>query len=473
MARYGRHERCFVRPRAERSVHFGGLVTGVSRSGRTSGSSLLLLALFVFWSASLAAAPKRDRQDYGGPPAPTLGPALLWGPRVVLFAPWLVSEYVVRQPVGALTRAAEREQWPEQVIAFFTFGDRRQITLFPSLLFDFGLKPSVGFNFGWKYFLADPNTLRVHFGFWGPDWVAARVFDQYELSHSQALFFDGQLVRRKDLPFYGIGPQSPSSPRLRYEAMTSQFALGYQNSFWRSSALSARIGMRTLSFGTGTCCGEQSIDDAVRIGSIPAPPGLGAGYVAEFQGISLAFDSRHPLPESGTGVRLEGHGEGVFAPASGSHEGRAWLRYGGAAGVALDAQGGRVFGLGVNAELVDPLRGTVPFTDEVSLGGDRPMRGYLQGRLIDRSSLVARAQYTWPVWFYLNGIVQADVGNVFGAHFQGFEPDLLRLSTSIGIRSNGSPDSGLEILLAGATDPFENGFRYSSFRLVIGSHHGF
>ncbi|HEY3255603.1 MAG TPA: hypothetical protein VGJ91_16710 [Polyangiaceae bacterium] len=425
------------------------------------------------WSASAGAATKRERQDYGGPPPPEVGPALLWAPRVILFPPWLVSEYVLRQPIGAVTRVAERDQWPEQVIAFFTFGDRRQITLFPSLLFDFGLKPSVGFNFGWKYFLAEPNTLRVHFGFWGPDWVSTRVVDQYDLSKSQALIFDGQVVNRKDLPFYGIGPESPSKPRLRYQALTTQFALGYQNNFWRSSALSARVGMRTLSFGTGTCCGEQSINDAVASGSIPAPPGLGDGYIAEFQGVSLALDSRRPQPENGTGVRLEGHGEAVFAPARGSHEQRAWVAYGGTTGVALDAGGSRVFGLGVSAELVDPLRGTVPFTDEASLGGNKPMRGYLQGRLIDRSSLVARAQYTWPVWFFLNGIVQADVGNVFGAHFDGFEPDLLRLSTAIGIRSSGSPETGLEVLVAGATDPFTDGFHYSSFRLVIGSHHGF
>lgn len=431
------------------------------------------MALLTFWSAIAHAVPKRTRQDYGGPPPPAVGPALLWVPRVVLFAPWLVSEYIVRQPVGALTRTAERDQWPERVIGFFTFGDRRQVTLFPSVLFDFGLKPSVGFNFGWKYFLVDSNTLRVHFGTWGPDWVATRVIDEYGLSHSQVVSFEGQFVRRKDLPFYGIGSESPSSPRLRYQAMTSQLSLGYQNRFWRASTLSARVGIRTLSFGTGTCCGEQSIYDAVQSGSIPPPPGLGDGYVAEFQGLSLTLDSRRPLPENGTGVRLEGHGEAVFAPARGSHEGRSWIGYGGSAGVALDAGGGRVFGLGVNAELVDPLRGTVPFTDQVSLGGNKPMRGYLQGRLIDRSSFVARTQYTWPIWFYLNGVVQVDVGNVFGAHFDGFAPDLLRLSTAIGVRSNGSPDSGLEILVAGATDPFQSGFRYSAFRLVIGSHHGF
>ena len=335
-------------------------------------------------------------------------------PRVLLFPAWLASEYVVRQPVGALTRTAERQQWPEQVISFFTFGDRCQIMLFPSLLFDFGFKPSVGFNFGWKYFLVDPNTLHVHFGFWGPDWLSTRVIDEYNLSDKQSVNFEGQFVRRKDLPFYGIGPESPNKPRFRYQAMTSQFSLGYQNNFWRASALALRVGMRTLSFGTGSCCGEQSIDEGVQAGSIPAPPGLGDGYIAEFQGLSLALDSRRPLPDSGTGVRLEGHAEGVFAPASGSHAARAWMTYRGAAGAAWDVRGGRVFGLGVNAELVDPLRGTVPFTDEASLGGNKPMRGYLQGRLIDRSSLVARAQYTWPVWFYLNGVVQADVGNVFG-----------------------------------------------------------
>jgi len=433
----------------------------------------LLFALLLFWSASAQAVSKRERQDYGGPPPPTVGPALLWGPRVVLFPPWLVSEYVLRQPIGALTRAAERDAWPEQVVAFFTFGDRRQITLFPSFLFDFGLKPSVGFNFGWKYFLVEPNALRVHFGFWGPDWISTRLVDEYQLTSTQVLSVEGQFVRRKDLPFYGIGPESPSSPRLRYQAMTSQFALGYQNHFWRSSVLSARVGMRTLSFGTGTCCGEQSIDDAVQSGSIPAPPGLGDGYVAEFQGLSLAFDSRRSLPENGSGLRLEVHGDGVIAPARAAHEGRAWVAYGGNAGAALDAGGGRVFALGVDAELVDPLRGTVPFTDQASLGGTKPMRGYLIGRLIDRSSLVARAQYTWPIWFFLNGVVQADVGNVFGARFDGFQPDLLRLSTAIGIRSNGSPDSGLEVLIAGATDPFDSGFHYSSFRLVIGSHHGF
>jgi hypothetical protein len=49
---------------------------------------------------------------------------------------------------------------------------------------------------------------------------------------------------------------------------------------------------------------------------------------------------------------------------------------------------------------------------------------------------------------------------------------LMRMSAGIGVRSNGSPASGVEVLVAAGTDPFEDGFHVSSFRLVIGSHHG-
>ena len=44
---------------------------------------------------------------------------------------------------------------------------------------------------------------------------------------------------------------------------------------------------------------------------------------------------------------------------------------------------------------------------------------------------------------------------------------------AIGVRSNGARDSGFELLVAAGTDPLEDGFHVSSFRLVIGSHHGF
>jgi len=423
---------------------------------------------------SVRAVPKRERQDYRAPKEKTsAGEVLLWVPRVLLFPVWLVSEYVLRRPIGALVQAAENEQWPAEIVAFFTFGDRDQIGLFPSAFFDFGLKPSVGFNLGWKYFLAEPNTLRVHFGTWGPDWIAAKVVDSYALDDRETLSFEASLMRRKDLPFHGMGPQSPSSPRFRYQTTVVQAAPSYELRYWRSSRFESRAGFRAVYFGDGGCCGDRSVQSAIADGSLPAPPGFGQDYAAAFQGLTLTLDSRRPRPENGSGVRIEARGEAVFAPASSSASRRSWLSYGATAGAAADLWAARTVAISVSADLTDPLKGTIPFTDQVTLGGERPMRGYLRDRLIDRSAVVGSLQYTWPVWVFLDGVAQADVGNVFGPHFDGFDPGLLRLSTGIGIRSNGQRDSGFELLVAGATDPFESGFRYSSFRFAIGSHHGF
>lgn len=433
----------------------------------------ILALLWLFAPSGAHATTPREPPDYGAPKPKRGAEVLLWVPRVVLFPVWVVSEYGLRRPIGAFVRVTEREQWPALVVKFFTFGDRDQITLFPSAFFDFGLKPSVGFNFGWKYFLAEPNTLRVHFGTWGSDWLAAKVVDRYEIGAKESVSFDASLMRRKDVPFYGMGPRSDSHIAARFEALTLESAPSYELRFWRSSSFSSRAGFRALYFGEGTCCDDPSLAQAVAASKLPAPPGLGQNYAAAFQNLTLVLDSRRPRPENGSGVRLETHAEAVFAPGESAATRRSWLSYGATSGVAYDVWGARTLSLSVEVDMVDPLQGTVPFTDQISLGGERPMRGFLRDRLIDRSAAIGTAEYTWPIWVFLDGVIQADVGNVFGPHLEGFAPDLLRLSTSIGVRSNGDRDSGFELLIAGGTDPFRDGFHYSSFRFAIGSHHGF
>ena len=452
---------------------------GISPSFRAAARALIatLAALFVTSIAlSSRADPKREPQDYGGAPRETTAEdALSWVPRVALFPLWLTSEYVVRRPIGALVKVAEREQWPEEIIGFFTFGSRHQITVYPSALFDFGLLPSVGINAEWKYFVTDPNTLRIHAATWGPDWIAARAVDRYDFNASESASFDTSVERRQDHPFFGMGPRSGATGRLRYQATALDASIHYKDRFWRSSTFTVAGGMRALTFGSGTCCGEPALEDAVARGTTPAPPGFGRGYTAAYERIAIAVDSRKPRPEEGSGFRAEVHGEGVFAPDSSDPNGRrAWVNYGGSLGAALDlTKTQRVVSLTLSAALVDPLQGVVPFTDQITLGGDRGMPGYLAGRLVDRSALVATLKYAWPIWVFLDGVIEADVGNVFGAHFEGFDPGLLRLTSGIGIRSSGARDSGFELLVAGGTDPFDSGFHVTSFRFVIGSHHGF
>ena len=422
------------------------------------------------------AADKRKKQDYGGPPRPTTaGDVVAWPARVVLFAPFVVNEFVLRRPIGFLVRKAESGAWIEKFEDAVSFGPRKQFTILPSALFDFGLKPSVGINATWKYFLTDPNTLTLHAGTWGPRWIALRGSDSFQLSKQARLSLDGTLVRRADNPFNGIGPLSKQDDRVRFASTTWSLGPGYTHNLWRTSSIQTSAGFKGLGFREGGCCGEPTLPDQLRDHKLPDAPGYGQDYVAGYQRVSLILDSRRPRPASGSGFRLEAHEETVYTlQNTATSPRRAWVRYGGSVGGAIDLTGTqRVLSLSVDAELADPLQGTIPFTDQVNLGGDVLMPGYLRGRLVDRSAVVGTIQYTWPIWVFLDGVIHAAVGNVFGERFDGLAVKDMRLSSGIGIRSNGSREAGFETLIAAGTDPFSEGFKVSSFRLLFGSHHGF
>lgn len=441
------------------------------------------MLVFVCSSASAQADDgKRPPQDYGAPSeGTTAGDVLEWPVRVVLFPVWVVTEFVLRRPIGALVRGAEKGRWIQSVGDVLTFGPHdkggkkgTEISVFPSALFDVGMKPSVGFNARWTHFGTAANSARLHFGTWGPDLISVRATDTYELSEHDAVSVDASLVRRLDNTFSGIGSFSRQGSRTRYAATVAEADIGHAHTFWAGSAIRTQVGVRSLFFGNDGCCDEPALSAEVAAGRIYAP-GYARGYRAAFQRVELELDSRRPGPKPGGGLRLEAHEEGLFTldPLPGEPR-RSWVKYGGSVGAALDLTGQqRVVSLTVAAELADPLVGTIPFTDQVMLGGDALMPGFLRGRLVDRSAAVASLQYVWPVWVYLDGVAHASVGNVFGEHFSGFDVKSSRLSTGVGLRSSGDRKSGLEVLFAVGTEPFDDRFKVDSFRFVIGSHHGF
>ncbi len=77
-------------------------------------------------------------------------------------------------------------------------------------------------------------------------------------------------------------------------------------------------------------------------------------------------------------------------------------------------------------------------------------------------------EYRWPIWVFLDGTLQASLGNVFGAHLSGFAADLLRVSTAIGLRSNNSADHQFEALFGLGSETFAQGFDITSVRLYVG-----
>jgi len=108
----------------------------------------------------------------------------------------------------------------------------------------------------------------------------------------------------------------------------------------------------------------------------------------------------------------------------------------------------------------------IPFTEQVTLGGETWMPGYFPGRLIDRSAAVAKLDYSFPLAAWVDATFQASVGNVFDGHLDNFQPNLLRVSGAVGLTTTSDPP--LELVVGFGTETFEQGATVDSFRISFG-----
>lgn len=418
-------------------------------------------------------SPKRALPDYDGRGAPptTAGDVAIWIPRGLLFPFWLVTEYLVRKPLGFAVATADIKHWPVKAIEFFTFGPDNDAALFPTAFFDFGMNPSVGlYGYVDKLFHRN-NKLTYSAGFWGPSWLSFGVRDRVTVGKDSWVSLGASWNRRPDQPFYGLGPRSRHANESRYGLSMFEAPLKGDLRLGRGLRLLTTVGVRISRFHEGYCCSDPDTGARIAAGHFSAPPGYPQGYDALFNRLELIADSRSRRPAKQTGVRGDAYVEqGVDPrPAAGS----SWLKWGGSAGFYVDVGHTRTLGLKGSALFTESFSGEVPFLEQASLGGFGLMRGYLQNRLIDRSALVTELEYRWPVWVFLDGTLQASVGNVFGPHLKGIDADLMRLSAAVGVRSNNSADHQLEVLVGAGTETFEEGLPVTSVRIFVGGTNGF
>lgn len=450
--------------------------------------TLLLATLGVALPATAADPEKRQVPDYDGrgnaqPPARKA----LWVPRILLSPAYFVSEYLLRRPLGFTITAAEKAKVPTALYDFFAFGPDHKAGIVPIAFIDFGFEPSVGLYGFWDDAGFAGHDLRLRASTWGKSWLSGTLTERFHPSERLELTLSATATRRPDYAFYGIGPDTREAALVRYSADTIDAHGESRFAFGGSSLLDTAIGYRGASFGPtdydaanrGRFDYEPSLDEAVAAGELAEPPGFRDGYRAPYVRARLVLDSRPQqdtdsgLHVSESGLRLELLGEQGAdlknTPASG------WLRYGGTLGGFLDlAQRGRVISLSLTGLLSDPIgERPVPFTELVALGGPGLMPGFRAGRLYDRSAMVATLRYSWPIWIWLNGSLQAATGNVFGEHFAGMRAERMRFSAAVGIESSGSRDSIFQALVGFGTETFESGAQLDSIRVVLGARNGF
>lgn len=391
-----------------------------------------------------------------------------WTLRVLFFPAYVVSEYLIRRPIGWAVVEAERANLADWLIDFFTFGPNREATLYPTALLDFGFQPSVGLALSWRDAFVKRNTLSVQAATGGFDWLRLSIRDRYEFQEGRFISVRLEGWRRPDWLFYGLGPSSEKDDEGRYKRVDFDGTLELDAELPRTSWLNVYAGFRSRSFSSEGEKGDP-ISELVEEGAYDYPPGF-QGYQLYRQGMTLSLDTRRARPAAGSGVRVAGRVEQGFRINGSAPD--QFLRYGGTIGGFLDLTGqNRTVGLSVGAFFADPLGDSdtpIPFTEQVVLGGSAPMRGFLQGRLVDRSALVARLEYTWPIWVLLDGSFTAEMGNVYGPHLSNFELELARLSFALGIRAHGRRDRPFEMLLGLGTTPLEDGAEIDTVRVLFG-----
>jgi hypothetical protein len=437
----------------------------------------LLLALLSRAAPAAAGGPgKRELPDYdgrGGEPKDA-GDHAIVALRVVLSPLYFVSEYLLRRPIGALITGAELSGLPGLLYDFFTFGPDHSAGIVPIAYVDLGFRPNIGVYSFWNDAFVRGHDLRLRGTISGAGSASGSFADRVHLSSDpyDRAVLEASASRRDDYAFFGLGPSSRESARVRYGADVLEGRVGVDARFWRSSAVHARVGLRTLEFRRGGLDGDPVLDDAIAAGTIRSPPGYNTDHTFAIASLAAALDTRRKDATHGSGVRVEGDAKYTNDRR---HPGNSWMTFGGAAGAFLDVNDRRrVVSLSGTAHFVEPIDiASIPFTEMAQLGGENPMRAFYPGRLVGRSAVSAELAYRWPVWIWLDGSMRFEVGNVFGPHAQDFDVRLLRFSGSIGVESVGSPDNSLQILFGVGSETFDSGGKIDAFRFVVGTTHGF
>jgi hypothetical protein len=417
-------------------------------------------ACFVLASApfrsAFAADPKKPRVDYDArpEPPPDAGDVAAWVPRVVLFPVWLVHEYGLRKPIGAVIKAK-----PEGVE-----GEPDSLpSLAPSFLIDLGFRPWVGLYLTWTPNWAKNHSLLGYVAFGGLGAMTETVANRITTSYG-TLGLREEWTRRDDGLFHGLGPTTTRADARRYGFDRIDVGPSFDMPLrGGGSHLIVAGGVRALRFREAGCCeGQASL----------APPDA---YTAIYERVVLGFDTRpsipgrsfgEPPPRSGFRGAIEGE-----VDVDTEHHRRSWTRYGAVVSGYWDIHHQRVLSLTLNAHFADPLSGnasSLPFTEQATLGGDAPLQGFRAGRLTGRSAAAATLAYEWPIWLWLAGVIDLSVGNTFNDHLRDFDPELLRLSTTIGAHVLASNDHYFQVLTGFGTQPLGNGFKAESFRFTFG-----
>jgi len=407
--------------------------------------------------------------DYDGRGAPPEDPAepWMWIPRIATGPLYLVSEYLVRAPVGWLLTELEASGAIAAVERYL----QQDFVVLPVAYLDLGMRPSVRVFATWRHALHDANQLDVSAGFGGTDTLDARLVDTVTVGDVSV---SGRLraIRRDDYVYGGIGPGADNTVanRARYSESLVETEARLDWRFWRRSRLRLTAGYDSRGFGDGRELGDPALTARQQqLEGGVLPEGFEEGYSAFRSRLELVVDTRPASRPLAGGVRVGMYAAPGFDVDHPSQ--RRWMAWGGHLMLATDALGAeRVLALEGDTHLVEDLDSDgVPFTELVDPGRDGVLPAYLPGQLRGRSAAALTVRYRWPIWVFLDGSLFFSMGSVFDARFDGFVVDDLRYSFGLGVDARDAGDHPFVLQVALGSETFANGGEITSVRVLVGA----
>ena len=424
----------------------------MNRPKKTAAAALIAFALSCIPSAAMAvkpptAAERRQaasmcrepdglRETASGDPIVKVTAPPVDVARRIIFFPLELPAWVLRLatlPVGMLFDLVEKNRVAERVADALS---NKEKTIWAYPIIEGGLGSGFGGGAGFNavnLFGKGVNvklTYKNHINLSQSASAAAGKPDAFELiGRPVSLAGRVEWSRPTDQAYYGIGPSTTQSMLGSYMENETVVGAGAAWEFFPGLTINTGLAYDVATTGQNTHGSGPAVDTAFPPWAIP---GFGGWIHYLVPGLKLQYDTRDnvSLPTGG-GIytasvsRYQSLGSGDYSfnqyELDARHFFRLWrprmvfVLHGGI--VAQQETGG----------------GEIPFYRLATLDVNSPLRGFNAGRFRDRNLIVLNAEYRFPVWDALDGVLFFDTGRVFHS-FSDFTVNDFKYSGGGGLR---------------------------------------
>jgi Omp85 superfamily domain len=383
----------------------------------------------------------------GRPRLRSAGDKALMVPRVLLF-PFRLLLWGIEPPSRNGINFIESHHVYQRVYSVFT-SDDGQIGLRPTFSWIRSFRASFG------AYLFDDKLLGAGTQFnldvaGGVDVVHAAAHARpTRIGRRVQLHLDSVFDRRNDFLFTGLGATSPlqvDHPSSRYLASVVDVGGRLELAAHQMVAFTfgGFFGLRR--FGDSeTYAGDRPIQEVyctTRLDGTCQPgtvndtlvPGFNNGTQFLRTSAALHVDLRDQLVRPTLGLILDAEADYTHGLGSDDSD---YFRVYGAASIIVPLWGGNSHVLvlrGVTRAVFQIGDTPVPFFELPTLGGPDDLRGFRWQEFRDYSSLLATAEYRWPLILWADAALFVDYGGVFGKNYAGFGAKQMQPDVGLGIR---------------------------------------